>query len=315
MADPVLDPAANDAAQPATTPISAPEPAGVTDVPPVQAGRDGASDAPVVDSSAAGAEAQPAPAAEVPEPSLLEKFDADKKAADTKPEEKPADAPKADEPKPETDAAKPEDATKDGEPETAAVEEPAPLDPIDYYAAEGGLVIPDTLKLSDDHRTELASALDKFRADPSATNAQGIIDMGVKAMEQMAVDLRQGQWDAFNEARKGWREKVMADPAMGGAGFETSMGEIARVRDTLVSRHKPGTPGHEADLAEFQDMLRATGVGDHPAFLRLLHNGARFFDEARQPPPNPKPDPNAGKGNGRRRLGDTYNHPTSRPDH
>jgi hypothetical protein len=68
------------------------------------------------------------------------------------------------------------------------------------------------------------------------------------------------------------------------------------MRDLLVpEKHRPA----------FEQMLAATGVGDHPEFLRILHQAARLYDEPTLPPPNPRPP----SGNGQRparRLRDIY---------
>ena len=78
----------------------------------------------------------------------------------------------------------------------------------------------------------------------------------------------------------------MADPILGGSGHQTAMGAIARMRDRFVA---------EADRPAFETFLRVTGAGDHPQFLKLLHNVSRAYDEPALPPPNPKPTPTNGQ--------------------
>lgn len=252
---------------------------------PVQADQAPVSTAPAVEaSSAAGADTLKS------EPSLLEQFDTEQKAAEAEKVAKP------DEPKPELkpEEKKPDekvDPAKEGEP--AKVEAPA-LEPIDYFAAETGVKIPETLKLDDALKTEVAKAFDDFRADPKA-GAQGLVDLHNRMMGEAQEAMTKRQWDAFNDTRKQWRTAVKADPVIGGAGYQTAMHAIADVRDTIVSRAKPGTPQFESDMKDFDDMLKVTGVGDHPAFLRMLHNGARFFKEAAVPPNDPLPPPNNGR--------------------
>lgn len=243
-----------------------------------------ASPAPVVETpSAAGAvvTAEPVAALETPvvEPSLLEKFDAEKKG-DPKRADKPADP------------AKPAEAAKPGDPEKPAEASPE-LPKVEYKYD-----LPETIKMDDAQKGEFTSALDKFRADP-AGGAQGLIDLHNKALQSFAEQSTANQYKVWNDTRAEWRTKVMADPELGGSGHQTAMGAIARMRDLLVG---------EKEAPAFEDFLRATGAGDHPAFLRMLHNAARYFDEPALPPPGAKPSPNNGKPPGRGRL---YDHPTS----
>ncbi len=219
------------------------------------------------------------------EPSLIAEFDAahpDKKAENPdapKPDAAKADAAKVEAPKP--DAAKPDAAAKpDGEVEAPAVEAPKPLEPVKYEYQ-----IPETLTLPDADRPEVEKAFEAFRADP-AKGAQGLVDLHAKYMGQFADATLKNQYAVFNDTRKGWRQEVMSDPLLGGSGFQTAMGAIARMRDQFVS---------DKDRGEFNKMLEVTGVGDHPQFLKLLLNVARAYDEPPLPPPNISPTPNQGQ--------------------
>jgi hypothetical protein len=97
---------------------------------------------------------------------------------------------------------------------------------------------------------------------------------------------------------------VKADAEIGGAGFNTAMTAVAKMRDLFLSSARPGTDKYENDAAEFNDFLRITGAGDHPAFLRFLNNVARRFDEPIAPSIPYKPPPDIGQrpnGAGNRR--------------
>lgn len=225
-----------------------------------------------------------APAAPVVEPTLLQKFDDEKAKAAPKAEDKPVEPPKVAEPAKPADpvaaeAPKPE-ADKPADPVVAA----EPAAPVAYEYA-----LPDTIKLDDTAKGEFHAALDALRADP-AKGAQGLIDLHNKSMQDYATGLAREQWTKFGETKKGWQTDVMADEELGGAGYETTMGAVARMRDMLV-------PEQRRDA--FNQMLTITGVGDHPEFLRLLHNAARIYDEAPMPPPGPRPPADIGKPQGR----------------
>lgn len=226
-----------------------------------------------------------APAAAIePEPTLLQKFDAEQAAKKAAEPEKPA-APAADPVKAEAEAPKP-DADKPAPEAAAAVEPAAPAapEPVAYEYA-----LPETITMDDGLKGKFHGALDALRADP-AKGAQGLVDLHNEAMQQYADHLAHEQHRVFGETRKGWQSSVMADEELGGAGYETTMGAVARMRDLLVP---------EARRDAFNQMLIITGVGDHPEFLRLLHSAARIYDEAPMPPPGAQPPADIGKPQGR----------------
>lgn len=168
-----------------------------------------------------------------------------------------------------------------------AAPEAAPLEPVEYKYE-----LPETLKMDDEAKEATHSALDAFRADPS--NPQPLIDLHAQMLERHNEMVRQEQWDVFNQTRKQWRDEVLADPEIGGAGHHTAMQAIARMRDRFASSARPGTKQYDADLQAFDGMLRATGVGDHPVYLKVLHNIARVYDEPPMGPTNVTPAPQKG---------------------
>ena len=271
---------ASPAPAPPIAPAAAPQPAAE----PAPAAAPTPAPAPAV---AADKPAEPSvPAAAEPAsavPTLLEKFDKEKADA----EAAKATA-KAAEPKPQaTEQAKPAEAA-------AQATAPAPA-PVNYE-----YTLPETIKMDDALKGEVHGALDAFRADPTK-GVQGLINLHEKQMKSFAEHMANEQQRIFRETRQGWAKEILSDPEIGGSGHQTAMGAIARMRDLFVP---------EKDRPRFEEFLRVTGAGDHPAFLKLLHQAARFYDEPTLPPPNPRPAP----GNGRRptnRLRDIYDHPRS----
>jgi hypothetical protein len=231
------------------------------------------------------------PAAPVTEPTLLQKFDKEQEAKKPEPA-KPAEPAKV-EAKPVAEPVKAEvakPAVADGStPEAAAA--PAALEPVAYEYA-----LPDTIKMDDGLKATFHTALDAFRTDP-AKGAQGLIDLHNQTMEQYAKSVTDNQMKVWNDTRRGWVTEVMADEQLGGAGYQTTMGAVARMRDLLVPESRRGA---------FEQMLAVTGVGDHPEFLRILHNAARIYDEAPMPPPNGRAPADIGKPPGRGGLRGLY---------
>lgn len=219
-------------------------------------------------------------------PTLLEEVGGAEKAKEApKSEEKPIEA-KTEEKSVEV---KPSEKPSEVKTEDKAAEvkgaEPVKLEPVNYEYS-----IPDTIKMDEALKGSFHTALDSFRADP-AKGAQPLIDLHNQAMADYANHIAAEQQRIFAETRKAWRTEVMSDPQLGGSGYNTTMKAIARMRDLAVP---------EKDRASFSEFLRVTGAGDHPAFLRAMHNFARYFDEPSLPPSNPTPPPTNGRAPGSR---------------
>lgn len=231
-------------------------------------------------------------------PTLLEQFDAQNvppvepaaPKAETPAEPAPDAAPKPADPaaekKPDQAEVKPPEAEA---PKEAAPAEPAQLEPIDYFAT---LKVPETLVIDDANKSDLTAALDTFRADP-ILGAQELIDLHTRSLQQLQERVVADQYRIWNETRTNWQNEVMADPEIGGAGHQTAMAAVARVRDMLVPSQ---------DRSSFSQFLSVTGAGDHPAFLRMLHQAARFLDEPGLPTTDVKPPPDLGRSPGPRRA-------------
>ena len=147
---------------------------------------------------------------------------------------------------------------------------------------------------------------------PPQEQRDKLINMHIDEMKNYDTRVRQEQQDTFRDTRKNWLQEIKADPELGGSGFDTTKTNVAEMRDLFVSSHKANSEGYIADMAEFNHMLRYTGVGDHPAFWRFLNNVARKFKEPAAPSTEIKPPPDLGNRPGTRgRRSSLYDHPTS----
>lgn len=210
-------------------------------------------------------------------PSLIEGLTLDgKPPSETKPGEPDKKQPEAE--------AKPDDAPKPSEAEA----KPPVSEAVDYFK---DVTVPETVKIEDAQRGELNNAFDALRSGDTKGGVQKLLDLHNQTVNQIVEDLTRKQYETFTDTRKTWAAQIKADEELGGAGHETAMKVVARMRDMLVP---------ERDRAEFNDFMRITGAGDHPAFARILYRAGRFFDEPAMAPPNPKPPANIGKPPGRR---------------
>lgn len=171
-------------------------------------------------------------------------------------------------------------------------------------------VPPEGVKLDDKRINDLNEAL--IKDVPPQERRDTLLGMHVEEMKRYDAMLRQSQQDAFRDTRADWRKKLMADSELGGSGFETTKLTGAEMRDLFASRHKPGSEQYMREMTEFNDMLRYTGVGDHPAFWRLLNNVGRRFKEPAAPQHDFRPPPDLGTRPGNKgRRGVLYDHATS----
>lgn len=173
-------------------------------------------------------------------------------------------------------------------------EQPPKIEFKPYHPPEG-------IKLDDKRITGLNEIVAKDM--PPQERRDALLGMHVAEMQGYAEHLAREQHRVFAETRADWRKQAMADTEMGGSGWQTSLNTIAQMRDLFVP---------EAHREAFNNMLRITGAGDHPEFLRFLYNVGRKFQEPAPPslPFQPPPDiGRAPKGNGRRAA--LYDNPTS----
>lgn len=223
--------------------------------------------------------AEPEKAAEGEKPAEVK---AEEKPIEVKPEDKPAETAEADKPK-----------------EEAAPEAPAPVE----YKFE----LPENVNLTDERKTDLFGVLDTFRTDPA--NVQPLVDFHVAEVNRQIEHITQQQHDVFNDTRRAWRDQIKADPEMGGSGMDTTTGEVARMRDLLVSNHPVGSPEYDREAKEANEFFRITGAGDHPVLWRMLKNAARYLDEAKPLAIDVSPAPTGRQPGSKRGL--LYNHPNS----
>lgn len=235
----------------------------------------GAPPAPEIPAAEPAAPAAPARPAITEAASLLEAAGAP---------EKPAELP--------TEPAKPADGDAAAADAAAAA---AAAEPIKYEP----LNLPDGVELTPERIEAFDAVIAPHRLPGEAR--QQLAELHIAEMQRYAEGVAADQWRVFGETQQAWQQRVLADPELGGAGHQTAMKFVAQARDELVA---------EADRADFADMLRISGVGNHPAMLRLLYRAGRRFAEPSPAPPPHNPPPDIGKrpAQGRFDRGQWYDH-------
>ncbi len=181
-------------------------------------------------------------------------------------------------------------AGQEEKPGETPIEAPAPVAVPRTYEP---FTLPEGTPLDEPRMT---AAAELFAANNLTQEAaQNLVDFHVAEMQRYQAAALQAQHDTFSGTRAEWVKQVMADPEIGGSGHKTAMTSIAQMRDLFVSSAAPTEARYAAEMAEFNDFLRTTGAGDHPAFNRLLHNVARRFQEPAAPTISFKPPPDIGR--------------------
>jgi hypothetical protein len=190
-------------------------------------------------------------------------------AAESVVEAKPADETilGADEKKPEE--IKPEESAKDkaaeGEKKDGSQsDEPAPLPSFEPFEAPEGITLDDvaisafTKELGE---FELASKADHAEV---AKLGQSLLTKHVAAIQDTVQKLQKAYEDAWAKQTQDWRTQFESDAEIGGNHKDTT---VNAARESI--RRFGGT---ETQQKEFRDLMQKTGLGNHPAMIRMLAN-------------------------------------------
>lgn len=164
-------------------------------------------------------------------------------------------------------------------------DEPAPLPTYQTWKLSEGV------KLDDARMGEFNKELAEFQVRTKADHAamqefgQKLIDRhvaDVNAAVQSTIKAIQEQYDKAGETqRNSWKELTLKDPDIGGNRQETTI----RAANEAIKTHG----GTAAQQKEFRDLMEQTGLGNHPAMIRMLANVARNLKEGK-PLPASKPE-------------------------
>lgn len=128
----------------------------------------------------------------------------------------------------------------------------------DFKLPEGIELKPDTL----------ASAQELFK-DLGLTQegAQSLVDFHTQQMTEAAS----APVNAYNEMREGWKAATAADPELGPK-QKAIQENLGKAFDTL---------NNPKLVADFKEAMNLTGVGDHPAFVKVMNAWATRVVEGR----------------------------------
>lgn len=97
--------------------------------------------------------------------------------------------------------------------------------------------------------------------------AQSLVDFHTAQMTAVAA----APITAYNEMREGWKAATAADPELGP--------KATAIKETLGKAFD--TLNNPKLVTDFKDAMNLTGVGDHPAFIKVMNTWAKQITEGR----------------------------------
>lgn len=169
--------------------------------------------------------------------------------------------------------------------------EPAPLPTFEAFKLPEGFS-PDDARLGE-FTKELAEFETATKADHAKMQefGQKLVDKHIAEVQRLNDFYR----TAWEKQKSDWKESFEKDPEIGLNRTETTV----KAAQEFIRTHG----GSEAQQAEFRSLMNTTGVGNHPALIRILAKANAVLGEG-QPLPGARP-PAQPQGKAQRRYSGT----------
>lgn len=161
----------------------------------------------------------------------------------------------------------PVDKAEPKEIESSQSDEPAPLPTYDEFKS------PDDYLLDKELIGDFAKSLGEFellsKADHAAVQqfGQSLVERHVAEVKKTVETINQTYLDTWEAQKLSWRESFEKDSEIGGNRQETTLNAARE----FIRAHG----GNDTQQKELRDLINHTGVGNHPAFIRLLAQAGR----------------------------------------
>lgn len=199
---------------------------------------------------------------------------------------KPVEPPKA--PEGEKPAESAEAPKADGEQKVTEgqSDEPAPLPSYEPFT------LPENVKLDDARLGDFTKILGEFETTTKADHAevqkfgQNAVDFHIAEVTKAVTNVEKTYQTLWEKQKTDWRDQLMKDPEIGGNRFQTTVDAALK----FIRTHG----GNEEQQASFRTLMDTSGLGNHPAMVRLLANAGVAMSEGK-PLAASIPAPNAPK--------------------
>ena len=174
---------------------------------------------------------------------------------------------------PEAVETKPDTAPEGAKPNTEGgqTENPAPPPSYDPWTLPEGV----TLEAERAGKfTEILSELEtggKVPHELVQQFGQKAVDFHVAEVNRAVEGINKAYQDAFEKQKNDWKETVTKDPDLGGNRLDATIESAL----SFIRTHG-GTPEQQT---EFRNLMETTGLGNHPAVIRMFANAGRAMSE------------------------------------
>lgn len=163
--------------------------------------------------------------------------------------------------------------------------EPAPLPTFDAFK------LPEGMAFDQERIGEFTGLLGQFESKTKADHAevqalgQQLLDRHVSEVQGAIESLNKAYMEKWAEQKVAWKDQFLQDPEIGGNRFQTTVDSA----NSFIRTHG----GTEAQQAEFRALMESSGLGNHPAMIRILAKAGASMSEGRPlaaqaPAPAPK---------------------------
>lgn len=160
-------------------------------------------------------------------------------------------------------------------------EEPAPLPAYEAFT------LPDDLTVDTERLGTFTKLLGEF--ENSKPNHEGfqqfgqsLVDYHIAEVQENTKRLNESYIQAWEKQKNDWKESFIKDPEIGGNRKDTTINSALE----FIRTHG----GNETQQTEFRNLMESTGVGNHPAMIRMLANAMQAYREGK-PLPAARPAP------------------------
>lgn len=152
-------------------------------------------------------------------------------------------------------------------------DEPAPPPTYEPFT------LPEGITLEEERLKEFTGILSEFEGKTKAEHAavqefgQKAVDFHVAEIQKTVEAYTQKIEQDWENTKKTWKESFMSDPELGGNRWQTTINSAL----SFIRTHG----GNEDQQAEFRKLMNDTGIGNHPAMIRMLANaGTKMVEGA-----------------------------------
>lgn len=151
--------------------------------------------------------------------------------------------------------------------------EPAPPPTYEVFKMpEGVSLVPETLGKF----TELLSTLEtEGKADHALVQqfGQKAVDFYITEVQKSATDIHKNLQTAWDQQKVEWKESFLKDPEIGGERSQTTVDSALK----FIRTHG----GTAEQQQEFKSLMETSGLGNHPAMIRLLARASEGMSEGK----------------------------------